>query len=346
MSPVVPTFKEEFLISFMSRSEGLSRDDFFKYSKMVLAYFMRNYSSHAMPSIFYARYYHGLRQLIAVEDCTSIDSQQLYCFVSLLLTEWDEPWGEFTGIESGFNSLRPELAAEYSAFLIRQELGLVETKIQNVAGMAGYRDIPQYLKSVKDISEKIILLEEVEGRADKLKLSLDKYHDAYNFVGLYYAFSKLKAQKVVEKNLRLFLLFLLGFAALAPFVVKGWLLLSDGAHAVSLGQLSEKGLNSLEVPLLVTFAGFEILVLYFFKVVLHSLRSVRGQLLQLDLRMALCQFIDKYVEYSNDNKEKSGEALGKFESVVFSGLVTIEEKIPSTFDGMDVLHEVVKKISR
>ncbi|MBU2325714.1 MAG: hypothetical protein KJ884_22405, partial [Gammaproteobacteria bacterium] len=69
---------------------------------------------------------------------------------------------------------------------------------------------------------------------------------------------------------------------------------------------------------------------------------LRAQLLQIDLRMTLCQFIDKYAEYSAQVK-KNGGSLDGFESVVFSGLVTIDEKIPSTFDGLEFLQGVLSK---
>ena len=48
------------------------------------------------------------------------------------------------------------------------------------------------------------------------------------------------------------------------------------------------------VYLLPPAVDFELIAIYFFRVVLMHFRSVKAQLLQLDLRIALCQFIENY----------------------------------------------------
>lgn len=71
------------------------------------------------------------------------------------------------------------------------------------------------------------------------------------------------------------------------------------------------------------------------------MRSVQSQLLQLDLRMTLCRFIQSYAEYAAELKAKPPEGFEKFESVIFSPLVSSDDKIPNTFDGLDQLSSVV-----
>ncbi|MGE7989664.1 hypothetical protein ACQKPE_01145 [Pseudomonas sp. NPDC089554] len=97
------------------------------------------------------------------------------------------------------------------------------------------------------------------------------------------------------------------------------------------------------LPLL-AFFGFELVMLYFFKVVLHSYRSVKAQLLQIDLRIALTQFVMKYSEYARDAKGTNNSTLERFEQVIFSGIVGGDSEIPSTFDGLDQVVKVLEKV--
>jgi hypothetical protein len=79
---------------------------------------------------------------------------------------------------------------------------------------------------------------------------------------------------------------------------------------------------------------FEILCIYFFRVVLRNFQSASAQASQLSLRMAACAFIQQYVEFSKNQK---AETLDKFEALVFSGLAIDPAKVPSTFDGFEQL---------
>ncbi|MDI2145510.1 hypothetical protein KBJ94_26055 [Pseudomonas sp. ITA] len=84
--------------------------------------------------------------------------------------------------------------------------------------------------------------------------------------------------------------------------------------------------------------------MYFFRVVLAQFRSVKAQVLQLDLRIALCQFVQSYAEYSKKIRKDDPGALSKFEAIVFSSLVSESEGIPSTFDGAEQLANLIKSI--
>ncbi|MDO9221069.1 MAG: hypothetical protein Q7T90_08585, partial [Thiobacillus sp.] len=95
------------------------------------------------------------------------------------------------------------------------------------------------------------------------------------------------------------------------------------------------------LPALITL---EVILVYFFRVVLAHFRSLKAQLLQLDLRTALCQFIQSYADYAGKIKKQDASALEKFESLVFSGLLSNEESLPSTFDGTEQLTKLVKSL--
>ena len=68
--------------------------------------------------------------------------------------------------------------------------------------------------------------------------------------------------------------------------------------------------------------------------------------MQLELRKSLCQFIQNYAEYAKEIKENDGVVLDKFENLIFSSIVASDDKIPTTFDGMEQiakLAEIFKK---
>lgn len=171
-----------------------------------------------------------------------------------------------------------------------------------------------------------------EARVQALAEKLKTYETAFNFVGLYSGFKSMKAAKVSERRWNFSYLILLGFLLLLPFIVKICLMVGG-----------EAGFKFDAVGL-ATLAGLELLLLYFFRVALQNFRSIKAQLLQIDLRMTLCQFVQSYAEYSKDAREVSPGLLERFEQVVFSGIVNDESSIPSTFDGLDKLAELVGKI--
>ncbi|MNJ49415.1 hypothetical protein D3C77_446430 [compost metagenome] len=86
--------------------------------------------------------------------------------------------------------------------------------------------------------------------------------------------------------------------------------------------------------------------MFFFRVALHNFRAVKAQILQLDLRVALLQFIQSYTKFAKSEKTEGGVSLEKFEQVMFSGLVSGEGDLPSTFDGLDGLAKIVEKLRK
>ena len=87
----------------------------------------------------------------------------------------------------------------------------------------------------------------------------------------------------------------------------------------------------------------EILLLFYFRVVLKIFSSIKAQILQLSLRISLLNFIKNYVKFKDI--EKIGN-LDKFESLIFSNLVSDSDKIPSTVDGLDQLAKVLAQAKK
>ena len=170
-------------------------------------------------------------------------------------------------------------------------------------------------------------LEEKETIVISLKETLDKQKTAFNFVGLYDGFNQLLRTKIKESRVLLGLLAVMGCMMIIPLLctIFGWLpenILKD-----------EEPISHLLK--LVPFISLEILLIYFFRVILQNYKSVKGQILQIELRQTLCQFIQNYAEYSKEIRTNDSHPLEKFENLIFSGIISDAENLPSTFDGMD-----------
>lgn len=71
---------------------------------------------------------------------------------------------------------------------------------------------------------------------------------------------------------------------------------------------------------------------------------MKAQLIQIDLRMTLCQFIQDYADYAKEVRKDSPLLLERFDQLVFSGIVSSEGAIPSTFDGIEQIANLIEKI--
>lgn len=180
---------------------------------------------------------------------------------------------------------------------------------------------------------------ELETRAKEvafLKENLEKYQIAYNFVGLYQGFNDLTEHKILEKKGILKYLRILGAVIVLPVA-------SEIFFIVQHIEAVEKMKGSLLLLLVPTISLIAILI-YYFRILLVNYSSINSQLLQLELRKTLCRFIQNYVDYSTEIKKKDKESLIKFENVIFSGLVSNDEKLPSTFDGIEQLTALIKSV--
>ncbi len=105
-----------------------------------------------------------------------------------------------------------------------------------------------------------------------------------------------------------------------------------------------KGNHETLLLLIPPAIALEVILVYFFRVVLLHFRSIKAQILQLELRVALCQFIEGYSTYAKTMKKDDGASLDKFEKLIFSGLSANEDQMPTTFDGAEALTKLFKDI--
>ena len=180
--------------------------------------------------------------------------------------------------------------------------------------------------------EKII--QEKQNSVDALKANLDKYESAYNFIGLYDAFKNLSIEKTKQLSWLKIFTIVFGALALVPVIA--------GAAFVHSPLFKETVFGYLTTAIPVF--SITLILIYYFRILLRSVDSYRSQILQLELRKALCQFIQSYATYAKTMRKDDPSLLDKFESIVFSGIFSSDEKTPSTFDGVDQLANLVKAV--
>jgi len=146
----------------------------------------------------------------------------------------------------------------------------------------------------KSVDEK---LEKVEQLSD----TLENLKQGFNFVALSDGFSRMLNEKKSSKKSILRLLFLI---AVIISAIPAYKFFSDGGTNLTWQQIAIS-------------AGLELVLIYFFRVVLFHYRTVQTQIMQLDLRLSLCQFIQSYAEYAKEIKTNDKDALDKFENLIF-----------------------------
>ena len=213
----------------------------------------------------------------------------------------------------------------------------VAKKLLNNPAITEFRKFSQKVEEATKLKDDWdAQLAQREVHLESIKESLKQATASYNFVGLVDGFRRLSTAKQTERNVAFWSLIAFGLVMITPPAFQIAYVL---AHIDTLE--SNKGLLLYTLP---TILAIEVILIYFFRVVLAQFRSVKAQILQLDLRIALCQFVQSYAEYSVKVKKDDPNALAKFEAVVFSSLVPENEGIPSTFDGAEQLANLIKGI--
>lgn len=179
-------------------------------------------------------------------------------------------------------------------------------------------------------------LNEKKAEIEGLRKSIDSIKTQYNFVGLVKGFETLADGKKTERNRSFLSLLAIGAAMLGTLVAEIIYVLQDPEFIHS-----RKESLLFTVPAIVTI---ELILFYFFRVVLTRYRGLQAQLLQLELRISLCQFIQSYTEYSVKIKKADPGALEKFESLIFSNVIPDAERLPATFDGIQQLADLIKSV--
>lgn len=165
----------------------------------------------------------------------------------------------------------------------------------------------------------------------KLKDNLQEYQHAYNFAGLFKGFLELSNSKAIECEHSKKLVVRLGWVMMLPIALETFYFIFFGSGFTSAWDLLK----------ITPAASLTLIIMYFFRIALKNYNSLKAQVLQIELRKTLCTFIQSYVDYSKEFKSKEHNPLDKFEDIIFSNIMTTDEKIPSTFDGVEQLASMI-----
>lgn len=179
-------------------------------------------------------------------------------------------------------------------------------------------------------------LGEREKRVKAIQESLSKYENAFNFVGLYQGFDDLSKEKIRERDGLLFWIRLLSLIIVLPIAAE-FIFIYANIDRLSVIR------DGLLVSIFPTISLVAISI-YYFRVLLFNYKSVKSQLLQIDLRKTLCRFIQSYSRYASEIKSKDSDVLDRFERVIFSGIVTEDGNLPSTFDGIEQISKLINSV--
>ncbi|HGH3376064.1 TPA: hypothetical protein ACJILP_000750 [Enterobacter ludwigii] len=176
-------------------------------------------------------------------------------------------------------------------------------------------------------------IEDQKNQIKEIKSTLEGYQSAFNFVGLYDGFDSLGKQKKNDIFWSRLLLVALAIAIPCPLIIE--LIITTSSTSTNL------------IDKLITFIplfSLTLILIYYFRVSLTNHTSLKAQSLQIELRKSLCQFIQSYADYSRKIKETNPNLLAKFEEVIFSNIMPNQEKIPSTFDGIEQIASLISAI--
>ncbi|MDI9769545.1 hypothetical protein QM327_23715 [Pantoea dispersa] len=168
----------------------------------------------------------------------------------------------------------------------------------------------------------------------RLKEALEEYKTGFNFVSLYDGFKELGQRKKSEIRWARAFMLLIGCSIPAVMAYSLYHFVNQTYAFASINEL----------VIFLPASAITLVMLYYFRVSLANYNSTRAQLMQIELRMSLCQFIQGYSKYSSEISKENANLLGKFEDVIFSNIMTSEDKIPSTFDGLEQLATLIKAV--
>lgn len=199
-------------------------------------------------------------------------------------------------------------------------------------------DISEFAKaSIIDNSVKQYIKEwsgKVETQKKEVKFLYDelvKQKNAFNFVGLYKGFNYLSVIKTKESRFALCSTVLLGLLAVCPLFFEIYM-------------LTAKNSNSwLDIfkPAVIPIITLTFIFIYYFRISLANYQSIKSQIIQIELRKTLCTFIQKYSKHAKEMKTNDANSLEKFEAIIFSNIMPSEDKIPSTFDGIEQIAKLI-----
>lgn len=202
------------------------------------------------------------------------------------------------------------------------------------------------LEAVKNLKEHdgfmeqtLISSKSLKKDIEEIEKSLNDQKREYNFVGLSNGFLKLREKKEGELKTEKETYRNLMFTIIAIIFIK------------TIGSLvylwKNDPINLIFIAITVATIFFLFILLYFFRISLVNIKSIKSQILQIDLRLTLCQFIHNYETDTVKLRSKDmKESFDRFESVIFAPIVATEDQMPATFDGLEQITGLLSSFNK
>jgi len=218
-------------------------------------------------------------------------------------------------------------------------LNVMPIKIAEEKGIENFRELQKNLST--EVEELInIKLPDKQEEINKLKSDSDKYvkllkgfKDEFSFLSLNQAFNKLEKKK--QKQLSFLIASLIGLGSLIVILPIIFYMLNRNMPQELIASLVNM------IPL----AFVESIFIYYFRICLNKYNSISDQIVQLETKQAIMQFIESYVDYKKDKALKP-EEMNKFEEVIFSQISPNLKDIPSSPDLVSLLNGISKVIKK
>lgn len=202
---------------------------------------------------------------------------------------------------------------------INVEREKLKTEVENIISLAG--GSIEYLDAVRQ-------------EAKDLEERLTNVKREGNFKLLAKAFSALRKNKNSEVKYAQFRMWVFVGLLISLPILSFWYFQSKLNNA-----------DLLTLVKCIPLISLEILFFYFMRLFYIEVKSLKSQLVQIDLRLNLCEFIYDYIETRDKtHSDKVNDSWKAFESLIFSPIQPNEDKIPSVMDGTDALADLAGKI--
>ncbi|WAJ72234.1 hypothetical protein [Catenovulum adriaticum] len=123
-------------------------------------------------------------------------------------------------------------------------------------------------------------IQEKETAVNALRDKLVQYKTGFNFVGLYEGFSGLAEKKKKESFWLFMSLVCMGVMIVVPLATEIILSIT--------GMIDAEKLGLAHLMVLLPLISIEVILIYFFRVILLNHRSVKAQIMQIELRQTMC----------------------------------------------------------
>lgn len=172
-------------------------------------------------------------------------------------------------------------------------------------------------------------LVEWEGRVIDSEKRYREVLNSNNYLGLAHAFTEMTLKKEKEVAGLRAVMVGLGLAAFLIPVLQLFL----GNLSVLLGRFNLTLLSTAVFSI-----AAEVILIYFFRIVHQRWASVKSQIAQLELRHAMCAFVQDYAEKSKDLDRST---LAKFENMIFAEVTQDMSAPPSIYDAADSIAKLL-----